>query len=353
MLYRPKLRFNLIASVCAVLTFASLTLAQTYTVTDIGTLGGKYSAAMSVNNYGEVVGHSATSNGEIHAFLYLRDGTLVDINTLGGTYSSAFLITNSGLLLGVSQTVKGQYRPFLSVLTNSLFDLGEHYRFSSALGANDEGQVVGCKVVSNEHGTHHKRAFLYTSRGIVDLGTFGGKQGDATAINNSGEVVGHLYTAYHDGYRRAVLYSSGKITELGTLGGKDSIGVAINDAGQVIGYAALRGGDQRAFIYTKGRMRSLGTLSGGTQSFAYGINNQGHVVGSSDAKDSGLRAVIYRDGAMYDLNESIPRSSGWLLTEARSINEKGQIVGYGSINGEQHAFLLTPVGPAQRRYTHD
>ena len=347
MLYRSSL--IAISTVWLVLTFASLTLAQTYTVTDIGTLGGKHSVALSINKHGEVVGYSATSAGEIHAFLYLRDGTLVDINTLGGTYSSAFFITNSGLLLGTSQTAKGHYRPFLSVLTNSLFDLGEHHLFSSALGANDEGQVVGCKVVTDEHGTLHKRAFLYSSRGVIDLGTFGGKQSDATAINNSGEVVGHLYTDYHDGNRRAILYRSGDITQLGTLGGRDSTGVGINDVGQVIGYATLPGGDQRAFLYTKGRIRNLGTLAGGTQSFAYGINNQGQVVGSSDAKDSALRAFIYRDGVMSDLNESIPRNSGWLLTEARGINERGQIVGYGTINGEQHAFLLTPVGPEQIR----
>lgn len=41
MLYR---RFNWIATVCVVLIFTSRTLAQTYSVTDIGTLGGKYSA---------------------------------------------------------------------------------------------------------------------------------------------------------------------------------------------------------------------------------------------------------------------------------------------------------------------
>lgn len=351
MLYRRRLRFNLIAigTICVVLTFTSLTLAQTYAVTDIGTLGGKYSAALSVNSYGEVVGYSATAEGEIHAFLYLRDGTLVDIHTLGGAYSNAHLITNSGLLLGTSQTANGQYRPFLSVLTSSLFDLGEHYLFSSALGANDEGQVVGCRVVSDEHGKLHKRAFLYTSRGIIDLGTFGGKQSDATAINNSGQVVGHLYTDYHDGYRHAVLYNSGKIIQLGTLGGNASIGVAINNAGQVIGYATLPGGDQRAFLFTKGTMKNLGTLPGGSQSFGYALDNRGHIVGASDAKDSPLRAIIYKDGKMYDLNESIPPDSGWFLTEARGINEIGQIVGYGTVNGEQHAFLLTPMTPAQTR----
>ncbi len=46
---------------------------------------------------------------------------------------------------------------------------------------------------------------------------------------------------------------------------------------------------------------------------------------------------------MTDLNTLIPPNSGWILTEARGINDAGQITGTGTINGETHAFLLTPV----------
>jgi probable HAF family extracellular repeat protein len=125
--------------------------------------------------------------------------------------------------------------------------------------------------------------------------------------------------------------------------GGASIAVAINDAGQVVGYSRLAGGDQRAFVYAGGKMKNLGTLPGGTQSFAYGNNKQGQVVGSSDAKEGPLHAFIYNNGSMRDLNQMIPSDSGWVLSEARAINEAGQIVGYGIIKGEQHAFLLTPA----------
>jgi probable HAF family extracellular repeat protein len=90
-------------------------------------------------------------------------------------------------------------------------------------------------------------------------------------------------------------------------------------------------------------MENLGTLPGDTQSFAYDIDEKGRVVGSSDAKDSLLHAFIYSDGMMQDLNKLIPADTGWLLTEAKGINESGQIVGYGFIKGERHAFLLTPL----------
>ena len=345
MCYLRSLRFSsmAIAVVCLTFTFTSTTVAQTYTVTNIGTLGGKDSVALSINDIGEVVGFSKTADGEVHAFRYFQNA-IFDLSTLGGKESYAYLITNSGILLGDSKTSDGKLRPFMGAPNSPLFNLGgDPHLFSSARGANNVGQVVGFKLVVDEHGQGYKRAYLYTTNRTIDLGTFGGKQSDAIAINDGGEVVGHLYTQYHDGPKRAVLYHGGKVIEIGTFGGNNSNGVAINTQGQVVGYADLPGGDQRAFLFAQGKMKNLGTLPGGTQSFAYGIDGRGRVVGASDAKDSALRAFIYSDGVMQDLNKLIPADSGWVLTEAKGINEAGQIVGYGFLDGERRAFLLTPV----------
>jgi probable HAF family extracellular repeat protein len=45
---------------------------------------------------------------------------------------------------------------------------------------------------------------------------------------------------------------------------------------------------------------------------------------------------------MLDLNNLIPANSGWFLQAANAINDKGQIVGEGTLNGQIEAFLLTP-----------
>ena len=45
---------------------------------------------------------------------------------------------------------------------------------------------------------------------------------------------------------------------------------------------------------------------------------------------------------MQDLNDLIPPNSGWVLILANAINNKGEITGYGTIDGANHAFLLTP-----------
>ncbi len=46
---------------------------------------------------------------------------------------------------------------------------------------------------------------------------------------------------------------------------------------------------------------------------------------------------------MLDLNNLLSPGSGWSLQAATGINDLGQIVGYGMINGNQQAFLLTPT----------
>jgi hypothetical protein len=52
---------------------------------------------------------------------------------------------------------------------------------------------------------------------------------------------------------------------------------------------------------------------------------------------------IWVNGRMRDLNSLIPTNSGWKLIYANAIDKKGQIVGLGSFNGQNRAFLLTPT----------
>src|SRR4029077_12146300 len=61
-------------------------------------------------------------------------------------------------------------------------------------------------VGSARSGPGSERAFLWTpSGGIVDLGTLGGTQSSATAVNANGQVVGSAFTA--DDVGHAVLWS--------------------------------------------------------------------------------------------------------------------------------------------------
>jgi probable HAF family extracellular repeat protein len=90
----------------------------------------------------------------------------------------------------------------------------------------------------------------------------------------------------------------------------------------------------------------LATL-GGDSSAAYSINDSGQAVGWANTAAGDQHAALFSNGTVTDLNSLINAASGWILIGAYGINNAGQIVGIGTINGEQHAFLMTvdPVTP--------
>jgi probable HAF family extracellular repeat protein len=66
------------------------------------------------------------------------------------------------------------------------------------------------------------------------------------------------------------------------------------------------------------------------------------VVGTADIAGGAAHAFLY-DTQMRDLNDMIAPGSGWELVRAFAINDAGQITGHGIFQGQERAFLLTPV----------
>lgn len=324
--------------------------AQGYSITDLGTLGGTSSEAAGVNNLGEVVGASTTATGVSHAFLY-RNGLMFDLGTLpGGSDSHATAINDRGDIVGYSGI--NAYGPQFRERTQgfvwadgTMHALGAlycrcsfnvRYGTSRALAIANGGQIVGDSEI--QRGESFRHAFLWQENGMRDLGAEVGGPGDsyAAGINDINEVVGAANG-------RAFLARDGLSQDLGVLPGHTSSDArAINNKGQVAGNSVTADGISHAFLWNLGTLRNLGALPGDVSSQAQALNVDGDVVGRSGAADlSASRAVIWQDGVAIDLNRMIA-SPGWILSSAAGINDQGQIVGVGLLDGQVRAFRLDP-----------
>lgn len=176
----------------------------------------------------------------------------------------------------------------------------------------------------------------------VPSGTLpGGSWSAIYGSNGSGDYAGYGDTA--DGHFRAFVWSaSSGMKVLGTLGGADSWAMALNEEEAVAGHSTTASGFIHAFVEENGHMFDLGTL-GGESSYAYGINEFGVVVGYSVTPDGNEHAFITNGGSMTDLNSLVSRDSGWLLTAAYSIDDAGRITGAGIFNGAMREYRLDPL----------
>jgi probable HAF family extracellular repeat protein len=223
-----------------------------------------------------------------------------------------------------------------------VYDPGTAFRWSPAGGFELLGRASasGINNAREVSGTALGPAPLRWTAGgeQQSLGSLGGTQGIANAINDSGQIVG--YSRNTLGYPRPFLWDPlTGMRDLGTFrGGAASVGVAygINDRGHVVGNADSEYG--RAFLWRNGQLTAVGP----ELSYAYAVNNLDHVVGEFSAR-AGLRAFLSRDGSFTDLNRLIPAGSGITLTGARAINDAGWIVANGrNRQGARRAFVLIP-----------
>ena len=185
---------------------------------------------------------------------------------------------------------------------------------STALAINNTGATVGWS--DTRSGQAH--AFLYQAGVMHDLGALAGGRSEARAVNDAGTVVG--WSTVLAGDFRAVRWQNGVKRNLGTLGGRTSVANGINEDGVIVGYSETASGALHAFVWKNGVMTDIGTL-GGTTSHAWGINDVGKVVGSSTTASGKLHAFSWANGTFQDLGDH-----GTRFGEAVAINN-GRIVG--------------------------
>lgn len=393
--------FVAVASFCLLSTPAWLIAQQQeklpplhYHITDLGTLGGPYSAAYSVTDPGFVSGGATLSNGTEHAILWYR-GKKLDIGTPGlGDGDATSLNSVAYTVNRLAEAVGAAEPSVLEKDSENFCGFGGGLKClpfrwqqgvmtplrtfggtnGAAVSINDFGRLTGVaeettidpRCVAPQ--THDFEAALWgPGKGeIQKLRPFPGDSvGIGLWINDKGQVVGQsgscsdtILPPIANG-PRAVLWENGAVIDLGNLGGacmngckSASLGafgntpLYISNRGLIVGLSALAGEQTfHAFSWTKetGKMQDLATIPGDYASVAVGANDRGEVVGASIDKTGVPRAFLRRNGMMLDLNALLPANSPIYALVAQFINASGEIAGFGvNSSGQTHAFLATP-----------
>ena len=311
-------------------------VAQSYTITDLGTLGGVDSYAYGVSNDSHVAGYSATGAGKYRAFRWTSGLGMVTL----GQVNNVNEVTRA---YGINQKnqIAGFYTNDDAVLwaadnTPTRLPGGTSY----AQAVNDNSMVVGYAGGSPFYWTLTSGYILISKIANYTAG------GNALGINTQGQIVGWCRNGSNV-YRAFIFTQTGGTTDLGNiLGSTQAYATGINNNSQIVGWATTpnTGASKRAFYKPlSGTGTNIGVLSGMTDSIAHGINQEGKVVGTSYNATESHAFLWTNGGGIVKLDTLLPANSGWQLVEARGINDKGQIVGWGMINGQTHGFLLSPV----------
>ena len=392
-----KILIKHLAIVLLFATFVTLATGQkkhaTYAVTDLTSLGG-ISRGNSINNNAWVSGYSnRTPDNVRRATLWINGGTPIDLGSLAGPNGFSSVVwpakNNNGLIAGISQTTRDDPNnenwscsPFLygtfenpTGLTcvgfawengemRELPRLGGNNAFVA--GANNRGQITGWSenaVVDPQCVAPQVLQFRPVIWGpgrdqITELPLIGtDTSGAATAINDRGQAVGISGICDQAVGRRsaihAVLWENGNAIEIvGNNGGPYwDTPMAINDNGDVVGFVGrdndIDGNLLRAFLWNKkDGFRYLAPLPGDVYSEARGINNKGQIVGVSCQEGAvACKPVIWENGSSPAANLDLlaPGYSG-VLNTAQDINDDGQITGRATAaNGQRVSFLATPI----------
>jgi probable HAF family extracellular repeat protein len=258
-------------------------------------------------------------------------------------YGSA--VNNKGIAVGFVKDAPfaGPSVPFLFDAKGKITPLPVLLGSGRAFDINDNGYVTGFSGGSRQGGTTQSQVFLYdgrTIRGIGPVSAFDSPLNIGFGLNERNEVVGVIS-------EHAFYYNGISIADLGTLGGAESVAMAINTYSEIVGEADIADGKGHAFLFADGQMYDLGPGQ------ANAINDDRLVVGQTNTDLQSLSASVafLWDGAIHDLNGMIaakdPLRGKVHLTQAQAINNRGEIVAEdcstSSTTFTCEIFILTPT----------
>jgi probable HAF family extracellular repeat protein len=378
--------WTLLVTTMVLATFSNAFAQRSYKVTDLGVnkRTDNFNMVMGLNNQGWAenmdgvltppITSTSTTIVSGRAVISIN-GLNIDLRTLGGenSWTNYGGINDRGEAVGMAETsvpdpdgedfcAFGTHRTCLPFLWRdghimALPTLGGNNGQASAI--NNHGQIVGISETTvQDPGCSASKPGKIISPAFWEKGEVrplptvaGDLDGFVQGMNNQGQAVGSSGSCSNIA-THAVLWENDTASELPNLGHLGNDAYAINDHGQAVGYVSTTDGSTIvASLWPNGvhgAVTNLGILPGDGAAFATGINNRGQVVGSTFNSAGWAHGFIWQDNVMTDLNSLIPRHSNLRIIAASNINERGQISGMATVmsgpdEGKIHAILLTPV----------
>ena len=291
-------------------------------VMDLGTLGGPCSIASAIDEGGvHVAGSSdvasaAECSSQLHAFLW-RAGEMIDLGTLGGPTSNAADVNKNGVVVGNADTDNCVEGPF----------------------------GLECET----------RGFRWHRGAMEDLGTLGGANSSANAVNNHGVTVGSSETGEtrtvevpwppfieEQQITHAVVWRDGTANDIHPPGWEgDSTAVTIVESGEIVilAFSPDPSGPAQVFSYRNGKYEALPADGVG------GYNEKGQLLTS--VFDPATGPVVRVLGKSRDVDMPSPFSvafeSGFGGFSLTGLNDRHQAI------GNAFAIIFFPTFSVQQR----
>jgi uncharacterized membrane protein len=333
-----------------------------YNVIDLGlnVHPGFLTAANGITESGHIVGQQRFGADTHAAYWPDSQSPAVDLGTLPGfDTSGASDINPRGEIVG---TVGPEDRPVYWASSRSapveLPGVPEDF-ICTAASINAVGQIVGSFVPPD--GYFPQPVFWPDSNAapIYLPVTNEFPNSLAASINAAGNIFGDAFNADVTEFHAVFWASSTSAPVALAAPGGEFINTdfdlflpssqGLNNAGNMVGVAVNADfSELRAVFWASSASPAviLSTTGEFPNGQAEGISDRGQIVGEGFNSDfSDLHAFMWPSSASpgIDLNTVIPSDSGWELLLARGINNRGEIVGTGFLNGAQHAYVLIPV----------